>query len=87
MSNLEEKIETDDAFINLLWDDILFAKILPCLSLKDLFNLRGLSSKYKLMIDSYFEHMKDLDLRQFSSVCSIKPFQVDKFLIFKTFVY
>lgn len=87
MSNFEENIETDDGFINLHWDDILYTKILPCLSLEDLFTLRGLSSKYKLMIDSYFQQMKYMDLRQLSSACCIEPFKVHKFLIFETFVY
>jgi hypothetical protein len=76
MVRCEKKTDNRDSFIYLLWDDILFTKILPLLSIRDLFVLRGLSTRYKLLIDSYFKQMKYLNLAQYSAVFSVTVFKV-----------
>lgn len=68
--------EINYSFLDLLWDDILFLKILPLLPLKELFALRGLSRRSKLLIDSYFQQMKKINLGSYSLVFSIDAFKV-----------
>lgn len=76
MSRQETEIENDDKFISLLWDDILFVKILPALSIKELFILRSLSTKYKHLIDSFFSQMKYLNLSKYSNLFGVEAFKV-----------
>lgn len=70
--------EINHSFLDLLWDDILFLKILPLLPVKELFALRGVSRKSKLLIDSYFKQMKKINLGPYSIVFSIDAFKVRK---------
>ena len=55
--------ESQDYLIHLLWDDILCSHILPHLSLKELFVLRGLSAAYRTLVDTYLEKITTLDLK------------------------
>lgn len=75
-SGNENDIGPAHSFLDLLWDDILFIKILPLLPLKELFVLRGLSTKSKLLIDSYFMQMKKINLGPYSNVFNVDAFQV-----------
>lgn len=79
--------EISHSFLDLLWDDILFLKILPLLPVKELFALRGLSRKSKLLIDSYFQQMKKINLGPYSLVFSVDAFKVCNMWIFHLFVY
>uniref|UniRef100_A0A1B6HQE3 F-box/LRR-repeat protein 15-like leucin rich repeat domain-containing protein n=1 Tax=Homalodisca liturata TaxID=320908 RepID=A0A1B6HQE3_9HEMI len=58
------------AFLDLFWEDILYTKILPLLSLKDLFLMRRVSKQFKLLIDSYFGQMKVLNISLFSQIAN-----------------
>uniref|UniRef100_A0A1B6GMC0 F-box/LRR-repeat protein 15-like leucin rich repeat domain-containing protein n=1 Tax=Cuerna arida TaxID=1464854 RepID=A0A1B6GMC0_9HEMI len=64
------------SFIDLYWEDILYTKVLPLLSIKDLFSMRRVSTRYKLLIDSYFSRMKVLNLSPFSQVFNGAALQV-----------
>lgn len=78
--------ELSHSFLDLLWDDILFLKILPLLPVKELFALRGLSRKSKLLIDSYFQQMKKINLGPYSLVFSVDAFKVCNMWTFHLFV-
>lgn len=78
--------EASHSFLDLLWDDILFLKILPLLPVKELFALRGLSRKSKLLIDSYFQQMKKMNLGPYSLVFSVDAFKVCNMWILHLFV-
>lgn len=58
--------ENEDFFIRLLWDDILCAHVLPLLTLKELFILRGLSTAYKALVDRYFGKITTLNLQTYN---------------------
>lgn len=47
---------------DIAWDDVLFAKVLPLLSLRDLFNLRCCSRLSKNFVDNGFRRMRVLNL-------------------------
>lgn len=55
--------DNQDYFIQLLWDDILCSHILPHLTLKELFVLRGLSTAYRALVDSYLGKITTLNLK------------------------
>lgn len=82
----ESDNEISHSFLDLLWDDILFLKILPLLPVKELFALRGLSRKSKLLIDSYFQQMKKINLGPYSLVFSVDAFKVCNMWNFHLFV-
>lgn len=60
---MSEKV---DFFIHLLWDDILCSHVLPRLTLKELFILRGLSTAYRALVDTYLGKMTTLNLKTFN---------------------
>lgn len=58
--------ENPDFFIRLLWDDILCSHILPRLTLKEIFILRGLSTAYRTLVDAYLGKITTLNLQVYN---------------------
>ncbi|CAE1286682.1 FBXL2_20 [Acanthosepion pharaonis] len=67
--NKEQNDQTDDCtekfchtLLDLPWQDVLWTKVLPYLSISDCFYLRQVNKEYKKMIDDYFISCSKLDL-------------------------
>lgn len=77
----------------LMWEDIVYPRILDYLSLKDLFSLRGVSKEYQKLVECYFSQMKYCDLSEYCkcfspiafSVSHVKCFYNDILVILKDY--
>lgn len=75
--------QTDDCtekfchtLLDLPWQDVLWTKVLPYLSISDCFYLRQVNKEYKKMIDDYFISCSKLDLTDVADCISPKAFEI-----------
>ncbi|XP_038061628.1 F-box/LRR-repeat protein 15-like [Patiria miniata] len=76
-------VETIDAdmscsinLIDLPWEDVLISRILPHLSIIDIFRLRSMSKDFCDLIQTYFQHQKVLDWSSVASRASVDAFKI-----------
>ena len=62
--------------LDLPWQDVLWTKVLPYLSIPDCFSLRLVSQEYKKMIESYFSSSYKLDLTDVGDHISKTAFEI-----------
>lgn len=65
LSSMSVEVATSNAqnaLLNLSWPDILMARILPLLSIEDVFNLRSCSSGFHCLVGHYFASARRLNL-------------------------